>query len=94
MGFNQEAVPVELAKLLRHLCNDEQLELEVDMPLEAIPGIDSLHLLQAVAHFEEHFRVEIDVVAIDAVYRVHDIVNAITAARLQQRDGSAKRSRE
>jgi acyl carrier protein len=40
-----------------------------------------LRLLQAVAYLEQHFRVEIDVVALDDLSSVQDIVNAISRAR-------------
>jgi acyl carrier protein len=89
MDFNPEVIVAELTRLLRRLCQDEQLELTVDMPLDAVPGIDSLRLLLAVAHLEEHFHVEIDVVAIDDMYRVGDIVTAVSAARPEQWGGRA-----
>jgi len=70
-----------LARLLGRLCEQDDPSLSPDMLLEDIPGIDSLRLLQAVALLEEHFQVEIDVVALNDLYRVQDILDAISKAR-------------
>ena len=86
MVCNREAVLAALISLLRILCQNETLVPAMDTPLETIPEIDSLILLQVVAHLEEQFLVEIDVVAIDSMEHVGDIVNAICAARPQQHD--------
>jgi acyl carrier protein len=79
-----EAIFIELAKLLRRICEDEMLTLTANTPLDEIPGIDSLRLLQAIAHLEEHFNVEIDVAALDDLSYVRDILNAVAAARPAQ----------
>jgi acyl carrier protein len=81
MGPNPDAIFIELAKLLRRICEDEMPVLTVNTPLDDIPGIDSLRLLQAIAHLEEHFNVEIDVAALDDLSCVRDILNAIAAAQ-------------
>lgn len=70
-----------LAGILSRLCEQEPMTLLPDMLLEDIPGLDSLRLLQAVALMEEHFRVEVDVVALEDLHHVRDILAAITAAR-------------
>jgi acyl carrier protein len=67
--------------VLSRLCEQAQLEVSPDMLLADIPGIDSLRLLQAVALLEEHFRVEIDVVALEELNRVSDLLDAISSAR-------------
>lgn len=85
MGPRPESVLVELTRLLRRICDDDRIELTIDMKLEDIPGIDSLRLLQVVAHLEEHFRVEIDVVALDDLCFVSDVLTALAAARPEQR---------
>ncbi len=69
-----------LTNILRRLCELDRLELSPDMPLVDIPGIDSLRILQTVALAEEHFRMEIDVVALENLHRVRDVMNAIAPA--------------
>jgi acyl carrier protein len=81
MGPHPDAVLAELTRLLTRICEHDQAGLSADTTLDEIPGIDSLRLLQAVAHLEERFDVEIDVGALDDLHRVHDIVNAISTAR-------------
>ena len=70
-----------LGGILSRLCEQAPLTLLPDMLLEEIPGIDSLRLLQAVALMEEHFRVEIDVVALEDLRIVSDILAAMVGAR-------------
>jgi acyl carrier protein len=70
-----------LSRLLRRVCEQERMTLSPDTPLEDIPGIDSLRLLQAVALMEEHFQVEVDVVALEDLHVVADILGAISGAR-------------
>ena len=70
-----------LTGILSRLCEHTPMTLSPDMLLEDIPGIDSLRLLQAVALMEEHFRVEVDVVALEDLRIVRDILAAISAAR-------------
>ena len=60
---------IELTLLLRRICENETLELSPDTSLADIPGLDSLRVLQSVAHLEEHFQVEIDVAALDDLHR-------------------------
>lgn len=90
MGPDQEAVFREFARISHGFSEHEHIELESDTPLEDIPGIDSLRLLQVVAHLEQHFRVEIDVVALDDLHLVRDIVNAISTARPERCGDSAR----
>jgi acyl carrier protein len=71
----------ELTTLLRRLCEHDDMELTADTWIDDIPGIDSLRLLQAVAHLEEHFHVEVDVAALTGLNRVQDILDAISRAR-------------
>jgi acyl carrier protein len=76
------ATPLDaLSSLLSRLCQQPFLALTPDMLLLDIPGIDSLRLLQAVALMEEQFHVEVDVVALEDLHRVHDILEAIANAR-------------
>ena len=79
-----DAILAELTTLLRRICEDDRIELSADTRLEDVPGLDSLRRLQAVAHLEEHFGVEIDVVALDNLCCVQDILNAIAGARPAQ----------
>jgi len=76
----------ELSRSLVKICEHDPVGLKADTMLEDIPGIDSLRLLQAVAHLEECFGVEIDVVALDDLHRVQDILNAISRARPTRSD--------
>jgi acyl carrier protein len=79
--LRQEIILAELARSLRRICEQSQPEVRADTRLDDLPGIDSLRLLQAVAYLEQHFRVEIDVVALDDLSSVQDILNAILQAR-------------
>ena len=81
MAPRPEAVLAQLTKLLTRICEHDQVGLSAETMLDEIPGIDSLRLLQAVAHLEEHFDVEIDVKALEDLRRVHDILHAISTAR-------------
>ncbi|MSO99809.1 MAG: acyl carrier protein [Acetobacteraceae bacterium] len=81
MGPRPEAVLIELTTLLRRLNACENLEISAETSLEVIPGLDSLRLLQAVAHLEEHFHVEIEVGALDDLHLVRDILNAVSSAQ-------------
>jgi acyl carrier protein len=80
VGLDPEAIFIELGKILRRVCAHEMPDLTPNTPLDEIPDIDSLRLLQAVAHLEEHFQVEIDVAALDDLSRVRDILNALAVA--------------
>jgi acyl carrier protein len=75
-----EAGLLVLARLLS-VPGHERLELSPDMRLADIPGMDSLRTIQAVAMLEEHFNVEVDVVALNDLRRVRDILDAIARAR-------------
>lgn len=81
MGLRPEAVLAALTSLLTRLCEHDQTWLAAETKLDAIPGIDSLRLLQAVAHLEEEFSVEIDVRALEDLSQVQDILDAIVNAR-------------
>jgi acyl carrier protein len=81
MGPHPDAVLAELTRLLTRICKHDQPGLSAETMLDEIPGIDSLRLLQVVAHLEERFDVEIDVSALDDLHRGYDIVNAISSAR-------------
>jgi acyl carrier protein len=81
MTPDPEAVFSELGRLLRRVCDHPIPDLSADTLLEQIPGIDSLRLLQIVAHLEEHFDVEIEIGALDDLSRARDIVRAVLAAR-------------
>jgi acyl carrier protein len=81
MALEPKAVFVELTALLSRICQHEQTDLSAGTLLEDIPGIDSLRLLQAVAHLEDVFRVEIDVVTLNKLERVQDVLDAICTAR-------------
>ena len=79
--LRQELILAELARSLRRICEHSLPGLRADTVLEGLPGIDSLRLLQAVANLEQHFHVEIDVVALDDLSSVRDILNALSRAR-------------
>ncbi len=91
MDPDPEFVLAELTRFLRHLCESEEIELTTDTLLDDIPGMDSLRILQAVAHLEAWFHVEIDVVDLDDLSRVSDILSAIAAAHPEQRAGVGER---
>jgi acyl carrier protein len=75
------AILGEFTNLLRRICEHDEMELAADTLLDDIPGIDSLRLLQAVAHLEDHFHVEIDTAALADLRRVRDVLNAVSRAR-------------
>jgi acyl carrier protein len=76
-----QAILGEFTNLLRRICEHDEMELAADTLLDDIPGIDSLRLLQAVAHLEDHFHVEIDTAALADLRRVRDVLNAVSRAR-------------
>jgi len=82
------AVLAELQNLLRRLCEQDRLDLAPETRLDTIPGLDSLRLLQSVAHLEDHFNVEIDAGALEELSVVADIVAAVTGARPLDPTGS------
>jgi acyl carrier protein len=86
--LSQNLILLELARSLGQICEHSLEELHAGTVLEDIPGIDSLRLLQAVAHLEHHFRVEIDVIALDDLTSVRDVLNAVLMAR--QMDGGGR----
>jgi acyl carrier protein len=77
----REAILGEFTKLLRRICEHDEMEIAAGTLLDDIPGIDSLRLLQAVAHLEDHFHVEIDTAALGDLRRVRDVLNAVSDAR-------------
>ena len=70
-----------VAAALRKLCHDPLPDLSPDTYLDELPGMDSLRMLHAIASIEEQHGIEIDVAALDQMYRVQDIMNALRAAR-------------
>ncbi len=82
------AVLAELQNLLRRICEQDRLDLAPETRLDTIPGLDSLRLLQSVAHLEDHFNVEIDAGALEDLSVVADIVAAVTQARPRDPTGS------
>ena len=76
---SENVMPV-LTAILRGLCEQDRLDLAPDMLLADIPGIDSLRILQAIALMEEHFAVEVDVIALESLFRVSDMIDIITNA--------------
>jgi acyl carrier protein len=70
-----------VAAALRKLCQDPLPGLSPDTYLDELPGMDSLRMLHAIASIEEHHGIEIDVAALDQMYRVQDIMNAVRAAQ-------------
>ena len=70
-----------VAAALRKLCQDPLPELSPDTFLDELPGMDSLRMLHAIASIEEQHGIEIDVAALDQMYRVQDIMNAVRGAR-------------
>jgi acyl carrier protein len=80
--LRQEIILAALARSLQRICEHSHPELRPDTMLDELPGINSLRLLQVVANLEQHFHVEIDVVALDGLACVQDILNALSRARL------------
>jgi len=70
-----------VAAALRKLCQDPLPGLTPDTYLDELPGMDSLRMLHAIASIEEQHGVEIDVAALDRMYRVQDIMDAVCTAR-------------
>lgn len=70
-----------VATALRKLCEDPLPDLSPDTYLDELPGMDSLRMLHAIAAIEEQHGIEIDVAALDQMYRVQDIMNAVRAAQ-------------
>jgi acyl carrier protein len=71
----------EFVRLLRQVCALGEINLSPGESLDAIEGLDSLRLLQVVAHLEEHFQVEVDIEALNDLTRVGDVLAAISGAR-------------
>jgi acyl carrier protein len=80
-GPDPTLIFAELERLLHRICEYEQFVLAMDTRLDDIPGIDSLRLLEAVAHLEEHFHVEVDVELLNYLFRAGDIVDAVARAQ-------------
>jgi acyl carrier protein len=84
MEPGEAIVLLELTRLLRQVAENQHIDITTDTLLDDIPGLDSLLLLQVVARLEEHFHVEVDVVALDGLRFVGDVVNAISGAHPEQ----------
>ena len=70
-----------VAAALRKLCQAPLPDLSPDTYLDELPGMDSLRMLHAIASIEEQHGIEIDVAALDQMYRVQDIMNAVRSAQ-------------
>ena len=70
-----------VAAILRRVSQQPLPELAPDTYLDEIPGMDSLRVLHVVAMMEEEFGVEIDTAALDRLYQVIDVLNAVRAAK-------------
>jgi len=81
MTTDPAAVLAAFTGQLRALCHAPDMALTADTPLREIPGIDSLRLLQAIAHLEDRFQVEIDLAALERPKSVADILDAVATAR-------------
>lgn len=79
--LNQAVVLSAFAEVLVRVCEQVALDLQPDMALADIPGIDSLRLLQAIALLEENCAVEIMIPALENLHQVGDVVDAILQAR-------------
>jgi acyl carrier protein len=69
-----------VAATFRRVCQHPLPELSPDMYLDELPGMDSLRVLHVIAALEEQFGVQIDVAALDRLYRVRDVLDAVIAA--------------
>ena len=76
-----DIVLAELTRLLTRICEHDQSGLSQSVKIEDIPGIDSLRVLQAIAHLEEEFQVEVEIEALGRLIVVRDILDAICRAR-------------
>jgi acyl carrier protein len=79
--IDRQAILMAFTGQLRRVCECEDIVVSPDTNLEAIPQIDSLRLLLAIAHLEQQFGVEIDVAAFDSFRHVGDILSAVASAR-------------
>ncbi len=80
VGLSQTVVLSAFADLLAQVCEQTPFDLRPDTALADIPGIDSLRLLQAIALLEENCMVEIMIPALENLYLVGDVVDAILQA--------------
>jgi hypothetical protein len=69
-----------VAAALRKFCQNPLSRLSPHTYLDELPGMDSLRMLHAIALIEEQ-GIEVDVAALDRMYRVQDIINALRAAQ-------------
>jgi len=76
-----------VAAALRSICQNPLPGLSPDTHLDELPGLDSLRLLHVVAMMEEQYGVEIDVAALDRLYQVQDVLQAVRAAQTATADG-------
>jgi acyl carrier protein len=70
-----------VAATFRHVCQHPLPELSPDTYLDELPGMDSLRVLHLIAALEEQFGVDIDVAALDRLYQVRDVLDAVLAAK-------------
>jgi acyl carrier protein len=70
-----------VAAIFRRVCQHPLPELSPDTYLDELPGMDSLRVLHVIAALEEQFGVQIDVAALDRLYHVRDVLDAVLAAK-------------
>jgi acyl carrier protein len=70
-----------VAATLRKVCQSPLPGLGPDTHLDELPGMDSLRVLHVVAMMEEQFGVEIDVTALERMYQVKDVLDAVRTAK-------------
>jgi acyl carrier protein len=70
-----------VAATLRHVCQHPLPALSPDTYLDELPSMDSLRVLHVIAALEEQFGIEIDVAALDRLYHVQDIVDAVIESK-------------
>jgi acyl carrier protein len=70
-----------VAATFRHVCQHPLPELSPDTYLDELPGMDSLRVLHLIAAWEDQLGVDIDVAALDRLYQVRDVLDAVLAAK-------------
>ena len=88
--MNEEIAFDAVATVLRGICQNPLLDLTPDTNFDELPGMDSLRVLHVVAMMEEQFGVEIDVAALDRLYRVQDLLHAVRVAQNAAVDGGGR----
>lgn len=66
---------------LRRVCQHPLPALSPDTYLDELPGMDSLRVLHLIAALEEQFGAQIDVAALDRLYQVRDVLDAVRAMK-------------